>query len=136
MLMDIRTILERAETIAVVGCSRDPGKAAHAVPRAMQAAGFRIVPVNPHADEILGAKVYPSVAEIPEEIDLVNVFRPSDEAGEVVRRAIAAGAKAIWLQLGIASHEGRRLAAEAGIPYVEDRCIKVERARLGITKAA
>lgn len=134
--MDVRTILECAETIAVVGCSRDPAKAAHAVPRAMQGAGFRIVPVNPEADEILEEKAYPSITDVPDEIDVVNVFRPSEQATEVVRRAVDAGAKAIWLQLGIVSPEGRRLAAEAGIPYVEDLCIEVERARLGITKAA
>lgn len=117
-----RDILERARTIVVVGCSRHPNKAAHSVPAAMQGAGYRIVPVNPGADEILGERAYPSLDELPDdiEVDLVDVFRPSGQATEVVRRAVDAGAGAIWLQQGIRSPDGRRLAAEAGIPYVED----------------
>lgn len=117
-----RDILERTRTIVVVGCSRHPNKAAHSVPAAMQGAGYRIVPVNPGADEILGERVYSSLEELPEDValDLVNVFRPSEEATEVVRRAVDAGAGAIWLQQGIRSAEGRRLAADAGTAFVED----------------
>lgn len=118
--MDVREVLERTETIAVVGCSRNPHKAAHSVPAAMQAAGYRIIPINPHADEILGEKAYPTLYDVPEELDLVNVFRPSDQATEVVRRAIQVRAKAIWLQQGIDSAEGRHMAEDAAIPYIED----------------
>jgi uncharacterized protein len=127
-------ILADAAVIAVVGASRDPGKPAYSVPAQMQRHGWRIIPVNPYADEILGEKVYPSLADIPHPVDLVNVFRPSRDATDVVRQAVAIGAPAVWLQLGIRSAEGRRMAAEAGIDYVEDLCLAVERAMAGLTR--
>jgi predicted CoA-binding protein len=123
-----RQILADSTTIAVVGISRDPRKTAHAVPRQMQRHGWRIIPVNPYADEILGERCYRSLAEIGERVDLVNVFRPSEQATEVVRQAIETGAGAVWLQEDIRSPEGRRLAEAAGVDYVEDLCIAVERA--------
>lgn len=132
--MEANEILERYRTVAVVGLSRDPGKAAHSVPRAMQAAGFRIIPVNPHAATLLGEKVYRSLQDIPEPIDVVEVFRPSEEAPAVARQAVAVGAKALWLQLGIRSAEARRIAEAAGLAYVEDACMSVERAIHRITK--
>jgi uncharacterized protein len=127
-------ILADAAMIAVVGASRDPGKPAHTVPAQMQRHGWRIIPVNPYADEILGEKVYRSLAEIPHPVDLVDVFRPSQEAADVVRQAVAIGAPAVWMQLGITSAEGRRIAEEAGIDYVEDRCLAIERAGAGLTR--
>jgi predicted CoA-binding protein len=127
-------ILAGAAVIAVVGASRDPGKPAHTVPAQMQRHGWRIIPVNPYADEILGEKVYRSLAEIPHPVDLVNVFRPAREAAEVVRQAVAVGAPAVWLQLGIGSAEARRIAEEAGVEYVEDRCLAVERAVARLTR--
>jgi predicted CoA-binding protein len=123
-----RQLLEDAKTIAVVGASRDPYKTAHSVPAQMQRHGWRIIPVNPYADQIFGEKAYRKLADIPEPFDLVNVFRPSEDATEIVRQAVAVGAPAIWLQLDIVSPEGRALAEAAGIDYVEDRCIAVERA--------
>ncbi|HEX4655759.1 MAG TPA: CoA-binding protein [Mycobacteriales bacterium] len=123
-------------TFAVVGLSIDPTKAAHSVPAAMQAYGWRIIPVNPHADRLLGEPVYRRLADIPEPVDVVNVFRPSAEAAEVTRQAVEIGAKAVWLQLGIVSAEARRIATEAGLLYVEDRCTAVERARHAIRRAA
>ena len=128
-------VLAAARTVAVVGCSTDPRKAAHYVPRALLGAGYRVVPVHPSAGEILGQRAYPSLAEVPEPVDLVNVFRPATEAPEVARLAVAAGAKALWLQLGIRSPEARRIATEAGLAYVEDRCASVELRRHGITVA-
>jgi predicted CoA-binding protein len=122
--------------IAVVGASRFPEKEAHTVPAEMQAAGFRIIPVNPHADQLFGERVYQRLEDIPEPVDLVDVFRPSQETPEVVRSAVRIGAKAVWLQLGIASDEARRVAEEAGIDYVENRCLAVERRRLRVTKDA
>jgi hypothetical protein len=92
----------------------------------LQREGYRIIPVNPIADELLGEPVHRSLTTIDEPIDLVDVFRPSKDAADVVRAAIAVGAKAVWLQTGITSDEGRALAAEAGIDYVEDRCLGVE----------
>ena len=133
-MADIRTILERAGTIAVVGFSTRPEKAAHRIPALLKRVGYRVIPVHPWADEILGEKAYRSLADVPDPIDLVDVFRPSSEATGVVHRAIDVGTKAVWLQLGITSPEGRRAAADAGIDYVEDLCIGVEVRRLGIMK--
>lgn len=118
----------------MVGASRDPHKTAHRVPAQIQRHGWRVIPVNPHATEIFGEPAYPTLADIPEPVDLVNVFRPSADATGVVRQAVAIGVPAIWLQLGITSPEGRRLAEEAGIDYVEDHCIAVERATGGLTR--
>jgi predicted CoA-binding protein len=131
-----RTILEDFETVAVVGLSADPTKAAHSVPAAMQANGWHVVPVNPHADRLLGQTVYRSLADIPFPVDVVNVFRPAAQAPDIARQAVAIGAKALWLQLGIVSAEARRIATDAGMLYVEDRCIAVERARHAIRRAA
>jgi len=121
-------ILAQSRTIAVVGASRDPGKVAHSVPRQMLRHGWHVIPVNPYADEIWGRPCHPTLADIPEPVDLVNVFRPSADAPEVARRAAAIGAKALWLQQGIASAEARAIAEAAGMDYVEDHCIAVERA--------
>jgi len=127
-------ILRDATTIAVVGASRHAYKAAHSVPLQLQRYGWRVIPVNPSAAEIWGERAYPSLADVPVPIDLVDVFRPSDQATEVVREAIVVGAKAVWLQLGIVSPEGRRLALEAGIDYVENLCVAVQRSVHGISK--
>jgi hypothetical protein len=126
--------LAEANVIAVVGASRDPSKSAHAVPRQILRHGWRIIPVNPFTDEIFGIKTVPTLADIDEPIDLVNIFRPSHDALDVVRQAIEIKAPAVWLQTGIVSAEARRLAEEAGIDYIEDRCIAVERARAELTK--
>ena len=128
-------MLEEFDTIAVVGLSADPIKSAHSVPAAMQAYGWRVIPVNPHADELLGEKVYRRLADIPEPVEFVNVFRPSADAPDIVRQAVEVGAKAVWLQLGIVSAEARAIAAEHGLLYVEDRCIAVERARHALRRA-
>ncbi|WP_432971458.1 CoA-binding protein [Dactylosporangium sp. CA-233914] len=123
-----RQILAEAHTIAVVGASRDPQKPAHWVPRMLKEQGWRIVPVNPFAERILDEPAYRRLAEVPEHIDVVEVFRPAGEAPGIVRSAIAAGAGAVWLQLGIVSPPARRIAAEAGLDYVEDTCMGQERA--------
>jgi predicted CoA-binding protein len=121
-------ILREVRTIAVVGASRDRTKTAHAVPLQIQRHGWRIVPVNPFASEIFGERAYRTLADIPFPVDLVNVFRPSADATQVVKDALAIGAPAIWLQQDIVSPEGRALAAAAGVDYVEDSCIAVVRA--------
>ncbi len=136
MASDPRAVLERAVTVAVVGCSTHPYKPSHHVPAWLQDMGYRIVPVNPHAEEILGERVYRRLADLPEEPDLVVVFRPSAEAADVTRQAIARGARGVWLQLGITSGEARALAEEAGIDYVEDRCSGVDAETWGIVKEA
>ena len=125
----VAQMLRTHSTITVVGASRDPMKAAHQIPLQMQRCGWRIIPVNPYADELFGEKAYPRLADVPEPLGLVDVFRPSSEAADVARQAVAAGAKALWLQLDIVSTAARKIAAAAGISYVEDRCIAVERAK-------
>ncbi len=127
-------ILRDFSVIAVVGLSRDPAKAAHRVPAALQAAGFRIVPVNPEATELLGEKSYPTLAAIAEPVELVLVFRPARFAPGLAAQAVSIGAKGLWLQLGLVSAEARRIAESAGLRYVEDHCAAVELARAGITK--
>jgi predicted CoA-binding protein len=128
-----RRILATFKTIAVVGLSRNPAKAAHAVPAALQSAGYRVIPVNPWADQILGERAYPSLAAVPDQIEIVEVFRPSSEARAIARQAVEVGAKAVWLQLGLRSSEAKAIAEQAGLLYVEDRCMGVERAVLGMT---
>ena len=132
----LRAILASVSTIAVVGCSRRPHKAAHAIPRELQAAGYRIVPVTPHGDELLGERVYPRLADVDVPVDLVDVFRPAADAPDVVRQAVEIGAPAVWLQLGITSEEARTIAEDAGLAYVEDRCLGVDVRRLGVGPAA
>jgi uncharacterized protein len=128
----VEHILTSYDTIAVVGASRAPAKAAHSVPAHMQRHGWRIIPVNPYADEILGEQVYRRLAGIPEQVGLVDVFRPSGQTPDVARQAVAAGATALWLQLGIASAEARAIAEDAGLRYVENRCLVIEQRRLGL----
>src|SRR5688572_26242446 len=131
---DAERILRQFDTIAVVGASRDPSKAAHEVPAQLQAAGFRIVPVNPYADTLFGERVYRELAAIPFPVEVVLVFRPAQHTPPIARQAVAIGAKALWLQLGIVSAESRRIAREGGLEYVDDACSAVVRSRHGITK--
>jgi hypothetical protein len=127
----VERILTTYAAITVVGASAARAKPAHYVPAHMQDHGWRIVPVNPHEDEILGERVYRSLADVPEPVGLVDVFRPSGAAPDIARQAVAAGATALWLQLGIASDEARAIAEDAGLLYVEDRCLIIEQRRLG-----
>jgi len=122
-------ILAHTKTIAVVGASKDPTKPGSTIPTEMQRHGFRIIPVNPTAETLFGERVYKTLEAIPEPVDLVNVFRPADEAPAIARQAVAIGAKALWLQTGIASDEARTIAEAGGLAFVEDRCIAVERAK-------
>jgi predicted CoA-binding protein len=128
MMRSAQEILAEAKVIAVVGASRDPMKPSHSVPAQMKRYGWRIIPVNPFVDEVFGERAYKTLADIPEPVDLVDIFRPAADAVEVVRQAVAIKAPAVWLQSGIVSAEARRIAEEAGIDYVEDRCLAVERA--------
>ncbi|TKX61599.1 CoA-binding protein [Halorubrum sp. ASP1] len=124
-----------AETIAVVGCSTTPGKAAHDVPAYLQRQGYEVIPVNPFADEVLGERAYDAVGEVEESIDLVDVFRPSEEVPDIVeavreRHAGRGDAGALWLQLGISHDEAAAAAESDGIDVVQDHCLKVEHGRL------
>lgn len=127
----IEQILRSYDTITVVGASNAPQKAAHYVPEHMREHGWTIVPVNPRGGTILGVPAYRTLAEAPRP-GLVNVFRPSEKCPDIARQAVAAGATALWLQLHIASDEARRIAEDAGLLYVEDRCLIIEQRRLGL----
>ena len=133
-MTETERMLRTYGTLTVVGASRDPNKEAHAIPVQMQRHGWRIIPVNPYADVLFGEKVYRKLAEVPEPLGLVDVFRPSADAAEIVRQAVAAGAPAVWLQLGIVSAEARAIAEAAGIAYVEDRCLAIERAKFELQR--
>lgn len=134
VIADPRAVLEAADTVAVVGCSTRPYKAAHGIPRMLQDLGFRVIPVHLTASEILGEKAYASLEAVPEPVDLVVVFRPSHEAAGVTRQAIAVGAKAVWLQMGIVSADAEAMAEAAGISFVQDRCSGVDARTFGIDK--
>jgi len=129
-------ILQGAKTIAVVGASRDPSKAGGSVPVGLQRRGFRVIPINPYADMLFGERVYRSLLDVPEKIDLVDVFRPAPDTPEIARQAAAVGARALWLQLDIRSAEARRIAEEAGMDYVEDECTGVVASLYRIRKTA
>ena len=131
-----KEVLERSTTIAVVGASRDPNKAGGSVPFGLQRRGFRIIPINPFADVLFGEQVYRTLADVPEKIDLVDVFRPAADAAEIARQAVAVGAKALWLQLDISSDEARRIAEAAGLDYVEDQCTAVVSSLYRIKKSS
>ena len=132
----VERILTTYDTITVVGASAAAAKAAHSVPAHMQGHGWRIIPVNPHADEILGEPVFRTLGNVPEQVGLVDVFRPPWQAPDIARQAVAAGATALWLQLGIASAEARAIAEGAGMLYVEDRCLIIEQRRLRLEAPA
>ena len=123
-MTDPRKLLENAQAIAVVGCSATPGKDAHEIPKDVLQLGWDVRPVNPSAAEIFGRPAYRTLADVPGPIDIVDVFRPAEEAPAVARQAVEAGARALWLQTGIRSAEARRIAEEAGLAYVEDECLR------------
>jgi hypothetical protein len=125
------TELLTAETVAVVGCSSTPGKAAHGVPKYLQEHGYRVVPINPTTDEVLGERAYDSLSEVEEEIDIVDVFRPSDEVSGIVDEVLARDDVAtVWLQLNIRDDAAGERVEASGRAFVQDRCIKVEHGRL------
>ena len=128
----VARILTSYDTITVVGASAHPAKPAHGVPALMQRHGWRIIPVNLRGGQILGEQAYRKLAEVPEQVGLVDVFRPAEQTPDIARQAVAAGATALWLQLGIASEETRAIASGAGLLYVENRCMAIERRRLGL----
>ena len=126
-LRDILTL----DTIAVVGCSTTPGKAAHDIPKYLIDHGYNVIPVNPFTDEIFGREAYDSLADVPDEIDIVDVFRPSEEVPDIVDAALERDdVDVIWLQLGIRDDEATVRAQEAGTRVVQDKCLKVEHQRL------
>ncbi len=125
----IEKILRTARTIATVGYSTDPAKPAHYVPAYLVSQGYRVIPVNPRVAEALGEKGYASLADVPDAIDVVQVFRPGTEAGPIVDAAIAAGAGAVWMQVGVINEEAAARARAAGLDVVMNQCMKVQHVR-------
>ncbi len=128
--LEMKEILTSSRTIAVVGISRSDNRPAHTVPRYLQDAGYRIVPVNPNIDTILGEKAYPDLKSIPDSVDIVQVFRPSEEVMPIVEDAVAIGAKTIWMQEGIINNVAAEFARSAGLNVVMDTCMRVTHKRL------
>ncbi|NEU31301.1 CoA-binding protein [bacterium LRH843] len=126
---EIKDLLHQSKRIAVVGLSANPERTSYMVSEAMQKAGYKIIPVNPAVDEVLGEKAVASLKEVEGEIDIVNVFRRSEFLPDIAREAVEAGAKSFWGQLGVQNEEAYNLLKEHHIPTIMDRCIKVEHAK-------
>ncbi|MCH8029317.1 MAG: CoA-binding protein [Candidatus Dadabacteria bacterium] len=126
----LRRILNRTRTIAVVGLSAVWNRPSYFAAKYLQDHGYRIIPVNPSYEEILGEKCYPSLLDIPEPVDVVNIFRKPEDVPSIVEDAIKIGAKVVWMQLGIINKEAAKVAGEAGLEVVMNHCMKIEHARL------
>ena len=127
-MSDIKEILSKYKSIAIIGVSNDPTKASTIVMKYMQKYGFKVYPVNPSAkgQKILGEEVFAKLTEIKKPVDIVDVFRPSKEALDIAKDTVSIGAKVLWLQLGIKSEEARKIVEKDNIEYVDDRCTKME----------
>jgi predicted CoA-binding protein len=126
---DIKSILEESKIVAVVGLSPRPERDSHRVAKYLQGQGYRIIPVNPNAEEVLGERSYPDLASVPEPIDIVDVFRRSEAVPGIVEEAIKVGARTVWMQQGVIHKEAAARAREAGLQVVMDRCTMVEHRR-------
>lgn len=126
----LRRLLAECRTIAVVGLSAQPHRPSHEVALYMRSQGYRIIPVNPAYSEVLGARCYASLEEVPEPVHMVDVFRRTEEVLPVARQAIAIGARCFWQQLGVVNEAADQLVREAGLDAVMDLCVKIEHARL------
>lgn len=128
----IRSLLSHARTIAIVGASGNPDKASYGIMQQLQRVGYRVIPVNPKESEILGEKAYPSLAAIPQKVDIVDVFRRADDTPPIADEAVAIGAKAFWLQSGISSEDAAARATKGGLTVVMDSCIGTMHALLRV----
>jgi predicted CoA-binding protein len=128
----LKRIYRDSRTIAVVGASADPGKAGYRIPAYLQQHGYRISPVNPRGGQILGEPAATSLSDVDGPVDIVDVFRPADEAVGIARQAVAIGAKVLWLQPGIRNDEARQLAEQVGVIVVMDRCLGATHRQLGL----
>ena len=126
----LRRILRDNRTVAVVGLSANWYRPSYFAAKYLQEHGYRVIPVNPAYDSVLGEKCYPSLRDIPEKVDIVDCFRRSEEIPALAAEAVAIGAKVLWMQLGVHSEEARTIAEAAGLEVVEDRCMKIEHGRL------
>ena len=127
--LTIQRVLHSARTIAIVGLSNNQLRASYFVGYYLKRHGYRVIPVNPRETEILGEKSYASLLDVPEPVDVVNVFRAPDALPQIARDAVAIGAGTLWCQFGVINEEGARIAADGGVTVIMDRCIKVEHAR-------
>ena len=127
--LTIQRVLHSAKTIAVVGLSNNPLRASYFVGYYLKRHGYRLIPVNPRETEILGEPCYASLSDVPEHVDIVNVFRAPDALPGIAREAVAIGADALWTQFGVVNDEGAQIAEDGGLTVVMDRCLKVEHAR-------
>lgn len=127
----IETILSSSRTVAVVGISDKPDRPSHVVAKYLLERGYRVIPVNPFLTEVLGEKAYKSLAEIPGQVDLVDVFRKSGDVPPVAEEAVRVGARFFWMQEGVESDRAREILDAAGIPWVMDRCVKKELEKRG-----
>jgi uncharacterized protein len=127
---ELRALLGDVRTVAVVGLSSKPNRPSYEVARYLQEHGYRIVPVNPNETQVLGERAYASLADVPESIDVVDVFRRAEETPAIAREAVAIGARVLWLQEGIVSDEAARIATEGGLEVIMGVCIRHVRARL------
>jgi len=127
---ELMVLLRSVKTIAVVGLSTDPSKDSHRVAVYLKKNGYRIIPVNPSEDSILGERSYPDLRSIPEPVDVVDVFRPSEETPEIAEQAVSLGAKVFWMQLDIRNEDAARTAAVGGLIVIQDACILKEHKRL------
>jgi predicted CoA-binding protein len=129
-IAQLRRILKENPTIAIVGLSADWFRPSYFAAKYMQEHGFKIIPVNPKYTEILGEKCYPDLKSIPEKVDMVDVFRKSADCPPIATEAVAIGAKVLWLQLGVENDEAKAIAETGGLEFVQNRCVKIEYARL------
>ena len=127
--LTIQRVLHSAKTIAIVGLSPNELRASYFVGYYLRRHGYRVIPVNPRETEILGQKSYPSLSDVPEPVDIVNVFRAPDALPEIAREAVAIRAGALWCQYGVINSDGARIAEDGGVTVIMDRCLKVEHAR-------
>lgn len=133
---DLYDLLEHAHTIAMVGASSNPEKESHLIFARLLRVGYHVIPVNPRETEVLGQKSYGSLEEIPEKVDIVDVFRKAEETPAIAESAVKIGAKALWLQQGIVNEEAARIASEGGLIVVMDKCLATAHALLGVPKRA
>ncbi len=129
-LFMFENILLSAKTIAVVGLSKDESKDSHSVAKYLQSKGYKIIPVNPTAEIILGEKVYSSLSKVKEKVDIVDVFRPSEECESIVLESLKLKPKLVWLQLGIKNENAKKECQKNSVVFVQDKCIRTEHKRL------
>ena len=126
----LRRILKQSHTIAVVGLSANWYRPSFFAAKYMQEHGYRVIPVNPAYEEVLGEKCYPNLKSIPEAIDIVDCFRKSEDIEPIAKEAIDIGAKVLWMQIGVINEKAAKMARDAGLDVVQDRCVKIEHGRL------